>query len=157
MSFIIGVDQKSIADSLLGDFQRRMDNPRPLAEAYGSYMLQSAQRSFATETSPDGVPFAALAASTLERKRRAGKAGNKILVFSGVGQNSVRVRISRDRAELRTEDYMDYHRTGTSRMPARRITPTLPKATSDARAIAFAYGNPRKNSITINGITVSWR
>ncbi|WP_445364403.1 phage virion morphogenesis protein [Microbulbifer sp. ANSA003] len=71
---------------LVGD----LENPAPLLRDIGEYLLQVHRNRFRTQTSPDGIPWAALSPSYLKRKS---KNQGKVLTLSGVLRNTLRYQV----------------------------------------------------------------
>jgi len=63
----------SDAEAAIRDAVRRLNNPRPMFASIGAYLLRRTQEHFEQERDPEGQPWAALAASTVESKRRRRK------------------------------------------------------------------------------------
>lgn len=154
--FTIVFDAQSLQRSGLGRFEARMRRADALLSAIAHYLQATSDRAYANESTPEGEKWAKLAASTLRRKARAGKAGAPILVFSGEGRRSTKARVKGNGAELHYIDYMDYHRTGTKTMPARSPVLRPETARAGAVAIAKAYANPRVGGTVVNGVSLSF-
>lgn len=109
-------------------------NPQPALRAAGEVLVQMAKRSF-DEPSLRPAPWAALKASTVRAKARAGKSSS-ILKSSGtmwrsfrvIGVDSSRVTVGSDRP------YAGFHQLGTRHIPARPFFPVTPQGKLTAAA-----------------------
>lgn len=83
----------TVSDSKVGEalaeLEQRLSNLRTPLEDIAQYLHQSTDDRFRSQVSPDGSPWAPLAASTLARKR-----GNRILRESGDLQDTLRYQVS---------------------------------------------------------------
>lgn len=93
---------------------------RPL-RGWANWLLGETERQFATETDPDGQPWAALAPSTLRQKRALGYPDD-ILTRTGDMRRSVRIVLAgRYEVAIAVDFPAQFHQSGTAKMPQRRI------------------------------------
>ena len=102
----------------------RLERPRDLMDAIGARMESNVAQRFISKTDPDGNLWLPLASSTLKRKKGRGSTliSGKSEGTGGVG--SLTHNAGDDFVEVGYDaaGYMQWHETGTSRMPRR---PTL--------------------------------
>lgn len=115
--------------------------PSRASRAASEKIAEAIQEQFDAGVDPYGEPWAPLAPSTLERKRGPG-----ILDETGAMRESIEVSPMAGAGIKVTvgTDYAQFHQTGTSRMPARKILPdesglpdTWERAIEDAVDEAF--------------------
>ncbi len=101
-----------------------ISNPTPILQQIAAQYQQQIERSFEGELDPnDNSPWADLSSATLREKQRL-YPGAKKLVRTGKGKQSVRVVVKAGGAiAVEHEDYMQYPRTGTRKMPKRNFVP----------------------------------
>lgn len=112
----------SRALSVLGLINTRALGLTPLMLRLKPIVENVIEDSFDKEASPSGQPWAALAASSVRQRQRKGQ-GGKLLQRTGEGKRSVKVTISGNRLYITYLKRMEYHQTGTRRLPKRQFSP----------------------------------
>ncbi|TCM84792.1 phage virion morphogenesis protein [Rhodovulum steppense] len=112
------------AQERLRTLVERMDNPAGFYKQVGEEIVQSTQRNFASESAPDGTPWAAHAPSTIRQRIRRGQVPITKLRRNGFGQtlyNSLNARPSAEGVTVGTPmPYGAIHQLGgTIRREAR--------------------------------------
>lgn len=87
------------------------------------FLMTRIQGGFESSTDPWGAPWAPLAKSTLESRKKRNIAGVKPLLATHAMFDSLVVLRGSDFAELHMNAPAGYHQSGTRRMPARKIVP----------------------------------
>lgn len=100
-----------------------ISNPTPILQQIAVQYQQQIERSFESEEDPnDNSPWADLTPATLRQKQRL-YPGTKKLVRTGRGKQSVRVVVKGIAIWADMDDIMQYHHTGTRKMPKRDFVP----------------------------------
>ena len=100
-----------------------ISNPTPILQQIAAQYQQQIERSFEGEVDPnDNSPWADLSSATLREKQRL-YPGAKKLVRTGKGKQSVRVVVRGIAIWADMDDIMQYHHTGTHKMPKRDFIP----------------------------------
>lgn len=106
-----------ISDAIAGlhSAKAALENLKPALKEAGLYMERETRLNIARQTSPDGTPFAPLAASTLRTKK-----SGRILQETSAMVNSISTRAAKKSVKVGTSiGYAAYHQFGTRKMPAR--------------------------------------
>lgn len=107
-------------NKMMRELESTIKDLSPPLKQFGNYYEKETEQQFKQEVDPDGIPWAALAPSTLAEKRRLGYP-DTILTRTGKMRRSLKIRVS-DRAFEVTVDFpAQFHQRGTSKMPQRRI------------------------------------
>ncbi|MDF5718179.1 MAG: phage virion morphogenesis protein [Rhizonema sp. NSF051] len=100
-----------------------ISNPTPILQQIAAQYQQQVERSFDREQDPDdNSPWADLTPATL-RQKQLHYPGTKKLVRSGSGKRSVRVLVRGIAIWADMNETMQYHHTGTRKMPKRNFIP----------------------------------
>ena len=149
MSLIFNVDIDNSAMPILEEIAFRVVHAEPLMNKIGDIVYDLIADNFEGEHDSNGSPWADLAPSTIKARTRKGYTPITKLRASGKGERAITLSIASN--TLRIEyggggtDYMQYHRSGTSKMPKRDFIPSEQniernKAIADAVA---RHVNPR--------------
>lgn len=95
------------------------DAPYWIAE----FVLDKTMEGFFNGTDPWGAPWAPLAKSTIDARRRRGNAGISPLLDTGQMFASLRVERGNDFAVIHMDSPAGFHQGGTRYMPAREMLP----------------------------------
>ena len=126
MSDLITIDVDSRqASSVLGRLRARLQDPRQLMRRLQPILENAIETSARTERAIDGSPWAALAPSTLEQKRRLGYGNKRILERTGKSLESIEVAVVGSREiEISHNEIIEYHKRGGGNLPKRSPIPT---------------------------------
>lgn len=105
---------------LMKELNSKVKNLEPPLQGWGGYMEEETEKQFVSQVDPDGQPWAALAPSTLEQKRRQGYPDD-ILTRTRKMRRSVKAIASSRSVEIRIDFPAQFHQEGTDKMPQRRI------------------------------------
>lgn len=106
---------------MVGGNLRKFRNLLPPFRGVAYFMRDDVLERSRSQTDPDGNKWAALAPSTIARKRRLGYPLT-ILTATGDMWRSLRLEFTDKFAQISlTAPYSRFHQEGTSRMPQRRI------------------------------------
>lgn len=105
--------------NLEGVEERLRALPRWIAE----YALEKTRANWLSGMSPKGVPWAPLAKSTIEARRKRNIQGIEPLLATRKMFNSLRLERGDDYFQVVIDHPAEYHQRGTSRMPARKLAP----------------------------------
>lgn len=109
---------------LARNIRKLAEVPSRAAPAVAERIAELVDAQFDAETDPYSNPWQALAASTLDRKRRAGAAGLPILSRSEDMRASVSVTpLPGSGVAITISHPAELHMRGTGKMPARHILP----------------------------------
>lgn len=99
--------------NMLSRLQERLGNLNPAMGLIGERLLANVRGSFDRESSPNGTPWAPLAASTVLDRRRKGYWPGKTLQRTGRLLQSIRSEASENRVEVGTDlPYAVVHQMG---------------------------------------------
>lgn len=88
------------------------------------YIMERTRDTWGRSMTPGLVPWAPLAPSTIEARRRRNISGIRPLIATGAMIGSMRVEKTAGSARLVIDkEYAIYHQKGTSRIPKRQIIP----------------------------------
>ena len=128
MSLIFNVDVNKSSLRTLEEIAFRVVNAAPLMNEIGSIIYDQIIDSFENERdASDGSPWAELAPSTIQARQRRGYTPITKLRASGRGERAITLSIASNtvRIEIGSDgSYMQYHRTGTAKMPKRDFLPS---------------------------------
>ena len=129
MSLIFNVDISQSSLGFLEEIAFRVVNAAPLMNQIGSIVYDQIIDSFEHERdASDGSPWAELTPSTIKARTRRGYTPITKLRASGKGERAINLSIASNtvRIEIGSDgSYMQYHQTGTSRMPKRDFLPSV--------------------------------
>lgn len=97
-----------------------LQNQEPFRKAVAKLIQGYMERSFAGEQTPMGAPWADLKPTTIAQRKRQGLVPIIKLQATKKGKKSIKFVPTATGFIVEAVDYMDYHNTGTSKMPARR-------------------------------------
>ena len=117
----IETDDREV-QSYLGKLTARLQGLDPLMHAIAGRVEGAIEQSFDESAAPDGSAWAALAPSTIRKKRRLGQ-NARILVASGKGNASIRVTVTGNTITCTFDDHMGHHQRGTRLLPKRQFVP----------------------------------
>lgn len=98
-TFTVSFDDKE-AQAALAELARRGADMTELMGKWAGHLADAAEESFATERSPDGVPWVELSKFTIAAREKRGHWPGQKLQVSGVLAASVTTRIGSDWAEI---------------------------------------------------------
>ena len=128
MSLIFNVDVNKSSLGVLEEIAFRVVNAAPLMNEIGSIIYDQIIDSFENERdASDGSPWAELAPSTIQSRQRRGYTPITKLRASGRGERAITLSIASNtlRIEIGSDgSYMQYHISGTSKMPKRNFLPS---------------------------------
>lgn len=112
-------------------FESKLANPRPLFQQWAVYLDSITVSAFKSESSPSGIPWAALSPAYAKRKAADKKAryGLKKLKYTGVLFDSLAATIEPDGVRVGTNVRVGkyslgaLHQFSTKKMPARPFLP----------------------------------
>lgn len=121
----IEIDTNSVAaGNIFGAIAQRLQRTDILMDRIGNRIEYRINEAFDGEQDViDESPWAALAPSTIENRRRRGYGAGPILQASGRGRRSIRVKVSRSQLEISYDDHMAHHQRGGDRLPKRQFAP----------------------------------
>lgn len=103
------------------DFMKQLKqgtkNMAPAFRDFADYMRKETENQYATETDPEGRPWAPLKPSTIKRKKTPYKLRETLVMYNSIGVN---VTDEKFIFAIKDDKYK-YHHTGTSKMPARVV------------------------------------
>lgn len=112
------IDVQKLAGRLTKELS---DLSKPLKDI-AVYMKEEVMENFEQEGRP--TKWTALAASTIEKKRKAKGVSGQILEFHGKLKQSINIRSTKDEAAVFSGVFYGvYHQTGTRKMPQRAFMP----------------------------------
>ena len=112
---------RSQTDAMVKRYNSRIRNLEPPLRGWGNWIVNQTNHQFDTESDPDGVPWAALAPSTLKEKRRLGYPDHILTRTGKMRKSAIAIADAKNALIAIDVPYALFHQEGTDKMPQRRI------------------------------------